>query len=70
MLGMLHNRLDEEGGGLDGRRHRSHRPRPWAFPPPSVDQARCRRTHSGRPQPAIVPRMAYGLVSGMSLGQE
>jgi hypothetical protein len=52
----------------DGRRNRSHPPRPWVFPHPSVDQARCARTHGGRARPAIVPQAAYVLVSGMDLG--
>jgi aryl-alcohol dehydrogenase-like predicted oxidoreductase len=37
------------------------------FSPPSVDQARCPRTHSGRRRPGTVPEMAYVLVSGMDL---
>ena len=56
--------------GQDGRPNRSQRPRPWIFPHPSVDQAWCPRTHSGRPRPEIAPRAAYVLVSGLALGQE
>jgi hypothetical protein len=37
------------------------------FSAPSADQARYARTHSGRRRPAIVPRTAYVLVSGMDL---
>src|SRR5258705_2656537 len=32
-------------------------------------ETRCPRTHSGRQQPAIVPRTAYALVSGLYLGR-
>jgi hypothetical protein len=39
----------------------AHRPRPWVFPPPSVDQAWSVRTHSGRPRPGTEPRTAYVL---------
>ena len=62
------NASSELQSRADGRRNRSHRPRPWVFPPPSVDQARCARTHSGRRQPGKPTRTAYVLVSGMGLG--
>ena len=39
----------------------------WLFPPPSVVQARCARTHSGRRRRGMAPRTAYALVSGMGL---
>jgi len=67
---------DPEMGGSgwnsrwDGRCNRSYRARPWPFRPPSVGRPkRCPRTHSGRQQPAIVPRTAYALVSGLYLGR-
>ena len=52
-----------------GRRNRSYRPRPWASRP-SVDQARCPRTHSGRRRPGTEPRTSYALVSGGYLDQQ
>ena len=53
---------------------RSVKPLPIAasesFLSPSVDQARCPRTHGGRRRPGKPPRTAYALVSGMGLKQE
>jgi hypothetical protein len=40
--------VQDTGSRAGGRRNRSHRPRPWPFPPRPCARARCARTYSGR----------------------